>query len=307
MVLHRQYLIFALSSVLRGRDPSTMKLTLEAAGINKHLPLPSILPEGLSDYARSRKCLDASVSFFLLSLHLSWLMPLDDAALKSWVSLDLSSLPDHIVYWCGYPADCPPKLFHPTLLLRKRAYLTHLTYMATELLLSQEERDPIDFRKALDALTSEAEGWLTNLPIALQATPDMPAPLFQFHAQYHGIVLAVYTRGTAIFARLSRRMLDPTVAGMVSNELRHRTLDHVLRVATLVRWCREVYGFSFANPSLFHAVTTALMAVLPQLPSKTPVTPNDRNPEVDSAFEECFRFLLACGLQQQFPRGLARK
>lgn len=234
-------------------------------------------------------------------------MPMDDNALSAWISLDLRSLPDHTVYWCGYPSKCPPRLLRPTLLLRERAYLTRLTYMATELLLSQEKRDPIDFRKALDALTSEAESWLTNLPTALQAAADMSAPLFQFHAQYHGIALAVYTRGADIFARLSRRVLDPTIVGMVSYELRQRTLTHVHHIATLVSWCREVYGFSFANPSLFHAVTTALMATLPQLPSKTLAAPNDRNPKIDSAFEECFRFLLACGMQQQFPRGLARK
>lgn len=247
------------------------------------------------------------MSFFVLSLHLSWLLPLDDAAFKSWNTLDVSGLPDREVYWAGYPAECAPKLLRPTLLLQERVYLTRWTYMATELLLSGEKRDPIDFRKALDALTSQAGSWLTNLPIALQAAPSMPAPLLQFHAQYHGIALAIYTRGADIFARLSRRVLDPTVIHMVSFEWQQRMQRHVYQTATLVRWCREIYGFSFANPSLFHAATVALMAALPRLPPTTRDAAIERDPEIDLAFEECFRFLLACGMQQQFPRGLARK
>lgn len=88
----------------------------------------------------------------------------------------------------------------------------------------------------------------------------------------------------------------------------------VFKMTTLVRWSREAYGYTIPNPYVYHGAAISLGVLLPKLTycSNHGIEPeislDNQNGSNDmiSAFEECFRCLLACGLQQMLPRGIAR-
>ena len=101
---------------------------------------------------------------------------------------------------------------------------------------------------------------------------------------------------------------------MILAEYHAALMGYVFRSANLVRWNRIAYGHGIPNAWIWQASAIVLFNLLPEMPNgrgpvpEMPQAPEDDGPtrNITSAFEECFCCIMATGLQQMLPRGIAR-
>lgn len=115
--------------------------------------------------------------------------------------------------------------------------------------------------------------------------------------------------------RLNRNAVSKTTLDEIVNGYLTCMMKYVYQTATLVKRYRAAYGYSIANPDVFHAAAVSLFILLSEISTRGGETRREgawprcdslQITDADSAFEECFHCLLACGVQQTLPRGIAR-
>lgn len=143
---------------------------------------------------------------------------------------------------------------------------------------------------------------------------DSDSLLMTSSSHYCCIMMTLYKHGIEKLQRISHGGVPESTIDMIVAEYQFSLLKYVFEHASLTRWSREAYGYTIVNPYIFHGAAIALFILLPKMPTLSSAqSPGgaspidlDRITGITSAFEECFRCLLACGMQQMLPRGIAR-
>lgn len=114
---------------------------------------------------------------------------------------------------------------------------------------------------------------------------------------------------------LSKRNTDTEAHVTQLDRVRERRQELAFTAARNLRDFRQVYGYKITPPFLWQHATVAAFILLNDIDEfasrQTPRTarPSERSPpivDVDVAFEECVRCILACGVQMLLPRAIAR-
>lgn len=134
---------------------------------------------------------------------------------------------------------------------------------------------------------------------------------------YYWFQMALHSRALEVVSRAedvgSENSGTTTVAW--ERDLRYKALQYALSAAELLRNYRTRYGLKIAVSFLIQPAAIAINLLLRSMQQKwdqdflrssRPWEVAHLTDDVNSAFEECFRCLLAFGMQQMLPRAIAR-
>ena len=222
-------------------------------------------------------------------------------------------LPDTQIWWIGYPLKQQPVALRANLLLWHRCQLTRFGWELLHILFSTQHPTPDQLWTAVAEFTERLTAWYETLPTDLQYTKSMASALYEFHAHTLCLFMALYHHTyQALFESLdTARDLDHSSEwpdATIRNELRRQKLGCAFKAAELSWDFGSEYGWKIAPLWIPHQVTGAIFIFLQEMQksSSDMVEALSRTADIEGAFEECFRCLLGCGVQQMLSRGIAR-
>ena len=141
----------------------------------------------------------------------------------------------------------------------------------------------------------------------------MPPALYEFHGHCLCVFMTLYRQTYAALylsedASRNNHIRSEWSSTTVRNELRKQKLEYALQAAYLCRDFGSEYGWKIVPPYIPQQTTSAIFIFIQEMreASDDMVEDASATSEVERAFEDCFRCLLGCGVQQMLSRGIAR-
>jgi len=132
-------------------------------------------------------------------------------------------------------------------------------------------------------------------------------------AYFNCMMMTLYKYGLDLMERAPERSMDQMTFQAVCAVYRQRRVDYAVRHAGLLADFRETYGYNVPQSMVYHGAVLSLFIFLQELQARAQDQERHEHPaienasqDLDPAFEESFRCLLACGVQTMLPRGIAR-
>jgi hypothetical protein len=221
-------------------------------------------------------------------------------------------LPDTQVWWNGYPLKQQPVPFRQSLLIQYRWQLTCFGWELLQIMFSNQQPTLDQLWTSAVELIERLERWY-GLPTELQYTNSMPPALYEFHGHCQCMFMTLYRQTyEALYVSPDASRNDNArsewSSGTVKNELRRQKLEYAFKAAYLSRDFGSEYGWKIASSYISQQATSAIFIFLQEMQESSTEMVQDFSPtsDVERAFEECFRCLLGCGVQQMLSRGIAR-
>ena len=221
-------------------------------------------------------------------------------------------LPDDATSWNSAPLRPKEVAFRGNLLIWYRWKLTRFEWDLFQILFAKEKPAPLDLWTAANKLAESLVRWYAELPDSLQYRPSMPAPLYEFHAHYFCVHMILHCQAyEMLFGSAINRVnhyVGDSVSPDVKQQLSEHRLEYAFKAAYLSRDFGNEYGWKIAPPHIFQQATNAVFVFLQDIQDRAShgIQSEASMVDVERGFEECFRCLLGCGMQQMLPRGIAR-
>lgn len=132
-------------------------------------------------------------------------------------------------------------------------------------------------------------------------------------AYYNCMMMTLYKYGLDLLERAPDQSMDQMTLQAVCVVYRQRKLEYALRHAALLVEYRETYGYRVVVSMIYHGAALNLFIFLQEIQAREHEQKRYGHPpiektshDLESAMEESFRCLLACGVQTMLPRGITR-
>ncbi|KAK1069696.1 hypothetical protein LTR33_010836 [Friedmanniomyces endolithicus] len=231
-------------------------------------------------------------------------------------------LPDTEYPWSGKPFSQVYIRYRGNALFHARCALTWLTSEVDELLFSNERHASMTVLMQLaEAWDARASEWYRDLPEDLKYSKDLPAPVFELHANYYCVMMVFCSNLDRYVQALphpdtpahEHRFSDAYVK--ITSGLLDRKILFAKMAANMMRDFRQKYSMKATLPYTFQASSMASFALLQSLhdhpdqrdPPPIPqpheiLTATDMHPQ--TALNEAYRCVLGAATQVMLARGV---
>lgn len=143
--------------------------------------------------------------------------------------------------------------------------------------------------------------------------------LIQIRGHYHSIIIVLYIKVRSLILADSQR--EAIAIRAVADRLEHtgedyafetliKAVSHAQACAAILRYHRETYGVKIIPPALFQTCIISSLTLLQAMQARQAAAGDEAcrldDLQLQDSFLECFRFLLASGLQHMVTRGVTR-
>ncbi|KAK1059478.1 hypothetical protein LTR74_012614 [Friedmanniomyces endolithicus] len=307
----------------RGKDKLGSTFLTVALRMNKDLPLDDITSTSITALeagrARARVCI-------------AWTIHYEDTAisnslLKVATTIDprlrrTPHLPDTAYPWSGKPFSQVYIRYRGNALFHARSALTWLTSEVDELLFSSEKQASMTVLMQLaEAWDARASEWYRDLPEDLKYNKDLPAPVFELHANYYCVMMVFCSN----LDRHVQALPGPNTPGNehrysaayvnLTSGLADRKIAFAKMAANMMRDFRQKYSMKATLPYTFQASSMASFALLQWLhdhPDQRDPPPLSQSHEIltatdmhpITALNEAYRCVLGAATQVMLARGV---
>ncbi|TKA34818.1 hypothetical protein B0A54_14031 [Friedmanniomyces endolithicus] len=231
-------------------------------------------------------------------------------------------LPDTEYPWSGKPFSQVYIRYRGNALFHARCALTWLTSEVDELLFSNERHASMTVLMQLaEAWDARASEWYRDLPEDLKYSKDLPAPVFELHANYYCVMMVFCSNLDRYVQALphpdtpahEHRFSDAYVK--ITSGLLDRKILFAKMAANMMRDFRQKYSMKATLPYTFQASSMASFALLqwlhdhpdqrdpPPIPQPHEIlTATDMHPQ--TALNEAYRCVLGAATQVMLARGV---
>ncbi|KAK1815916.1 hypothetical protein LTR12_009701 [Friedmanniomyces endolithicus] len=315
--------VLAIESSWRGKDKLGSTFLTVALRMNKDLPLDDITNTSITALeagrARARVCIAWTIHYEDTAISNSLLKVANtiDPRLRR-----TPHLPDTEYPWSGKPFSQVYIRYRGNSLFHARCALTWLTSEVDELLFSNERHASMTVLMQLaEAWDARASEWYRDLPEDLKYSKDLPAPVFELHANYYCVMMVFCSNLDRYVQALphpdtpahEHRFSDAYVK--ITSGLLDRKILFAKMAANMMRDFRQKYSMKATLPYTFQASSMASFALLqwlhdhpdqrdpPPIPQPHEIlTATDMHPQ--TALNEAYRCVLGAATQVMLARGV---